>query len=147
MPFKPLRLLIAYDAAGNRCGSVVKRMKELLEARAFEVDLLEIGAPVPDLDDYQGVIIGTPVMGLSLRDKGPTEKVAAFIRETDGLDEKKVAIFCVFDLRPGTVFDRMKNLLNERGSDVVTEYPYWRMQPNDGEDGLPAECMIRIRTR
>ena len=147
MPSKPLRLLIAYDADGNRCGRVVKRMKELLEARAFEVDVFELGGAVPDLDDYQGVVIGSPVRGLSLRDTGPTEKVATFIKTAEGLDEKKVAIFCVFDVRPGTVFDRMKNLLNERGAEVVTEYPYWRMQPTDGEDGLPAECMVRIRTR
>lgn len=147
MPFKPLRLLIAYDAAGKRCAAVVARMKELLEHRAFEVDVHELGGEVPDLDDYAGVVLGTPVRGLALRDAGPTQAVAAFIEQADGLDEKKVAIFCVYDVRPGTVFDRMKNLLNERGAEVVTEYPYWRLQPHDGEELLPAECMVRIRTR
>ncbi len=147
MPFKPLRLLIAYDAAGHRCSAVVPRMKQLLEERAFEVDVWEIDGEAPDLDEYQGVVIGSPVRGLALRDGGPTAKVAAFIQSTEALDEKKVAIFCVFDVRPGTIFDRMKNLLNERGADVVTEYPYWRVQPADGEDLLPAECMVRIRTR
>lgn len=147
MPFKPLRLLIAYDAAGNRCGRVVSRMKELLEERAFEVDIRELDGQPVDLDEYQGVILGTPVRGLALRDAGPTEKVSAFIKDTEGLDEKKVALFCVYDVRPGAVFDRMKNLINERGAEVVTEYPYWRLQPRDGEDLLPAECMVRIRTR
>jgi menaquinone-dependent protoporphyrinogen IX oxidase len=147
VPFKPLRLLIAYDSAGKRCGMVVPRMKQLLEERAFEVDVWEIDDQSPDLDDYQGVVIGTPVRGLALRDSGPTAKVAAFIQNTEALEEKKVALFCVFDVRPGTVFDRMKNLLNERGADVVTEYPYWRLQPADGADLLPAECMVRIRTR
>lgn len=147
MPFKPLRLLIAYDAAGNRCGRVVARMKELLEERAFEVDTFELGGETPDLSDYQGVVIGSPVRGLAVRDAGPTPKVAQFIEQAEGLDEKKVAIFCVFDIRPGNIFDRMKNLLNARGAEVVTEYPYWRLQPRDGEDGLPAECMVRIRTR
>lgn len=147
MPFKPLRLLIAYDAEGKRCAPVVERMKELLEHRAFEVDVHAIGDDMPDLDDYAGVVLGTPVRGLALRDSGPTAAVARFIEQADGLDEKKVAIFCVFDVRPGTVFDRMKNLLHERGAEVVTEYPYWRAQPRDGEELLPAECMVRIRTR
>ncbi len=147
MPFKPLRLLIAYDNAGKRCGGVVARMKELLEERAFLVDTFELGSNTPDLDDYQGVVIGTPVRGLAVRDAGPSAAVAQFIENAPGLDEKKVAIFCVYDVRPGAVFDRMKNLLNARGAEVVTEYPYWRLQPRDGEDGLPAECMVRIRTR
>lgn len=147
MPFTPLRLLIAYDAAGNRCGRVVSRMKVLLEERAFEVDTFEIGGEPPDLSGYQGVVIGTPVRGFAVSDAGPTAKVAHFIEQTEELDEKKVALFCVYDIRPGNIFDRMKNLLNARGIDVVTEYPYWRLQPRDGEDGLPAECMVRIRTR
>jgi menaquinone-dependent protoporphyrinogen IX oxidase len=147
VPFKPLRLLIAYDAAGRRCSAVVSRMKQLLEERAFEVDVWEIEGESPDLDDYQGVVIGCPVRGLALREAGPTAKVATFIQNAEALEDKKVALFCVFDVRPGTVFDRMKNLLNERGADVVTEYSYWRLQPADGEDLLPAECMVRIRTR
>lgn len=147
MPFKPLSLLIAYDPAGKRCGAVVPRMKQLLEERAFEVDVWEIDDTPPDLEAYQGIVIGSPVRGLAIRDSGPTPKVAKFIQSAEALEEKKVAIFCVFDVRPGTVFDRMKNLLNERGADVVTEYPYWRLQPADGADLLPAECMVRIRTR
>ncbi len=146
MPFKPVRLLIAYDNAGGRCGSVVPRMKELLEARAFEVDTLELGNGDVDLDSYKGVIIGTPVTGLALRDAGPTAKVAAFINDTEGLDEKKVALFCVYDLRPGDVFDRMKNLVYERGAEHVAEWAYWRARPDDGETALPAECMVRIRS-
>lgn len=147
MPFKPLRLLIAFDPAGGRCGAVVPRMKALLEARAFEVETFEIGSGEPDLDGFAGVVIGTPVTGLGLRSAEPTDKVIAFIQNAPDLDEKKVAIFCVFDLRMGNVFDRMRNFLNERGVEVVTESPYWRLQPREGEEALPAECMVRIRSR
>lgn len=145
MPFKPLRLLIAYDNAGDRCGKIVPRMKELLEERAFQVDVHEIGTGEVDLDDYRGVIIGTPVIGLGLRDTGPTAKVVDWINAQEGLDEKKVALFCVFDVRPGDIFDKMKNVVFEKGAEVVVEYPYWRLRPEDGEDQLPAECMVRIR--
>lgn len=145
MPFKPIRLLIAYDNDGGRCGMVVPRMKELLEQRAFQVDVVELGAEPVDLEDYRGVIIGTPVPGLALRNTGPTAKVVEFINTVEGLDEKKVALFCVYDVRPGDVFDRMKNLVYERGGEHVAEWPYWRLRPADGETMLPAECMARIR--
>lgn len=145
MPFKPLRLLIAYDNEGGRCGIVIPRLKELLEARAFSVDLFEIGSGTVDLEDYKGVLIGTPVTGLALRDASPTAKVTEFIQNVEGLDEKKVALFCVYDIRPGDIFDRMKNLVYERGAEYVAEWPYWRLRPQDGETMLPAECMVRIR--
>lgn len=145
MPFKPIRLLIAYDPAGGRCGAVVPRMKELLEERAFEVDVHEIGSGDVDLEPYKGVVLGTPVSGLAVRSTGPTQKVVDWINTTEGLDEKKVALFCVYDVRPGDIFDKLKNVVFERGAEVVVEYPYWRLRPEDGEDQLPAECMVRIR--
>ena len=145
MSFKPVRLLIAYDPAHGRCGKVVPRMKELLEARAFEVDVHELGNGEVDLEPYRGVVIGTPVTGLGLRGAGPTTTVAEFINTQADLDEKKVALFCVYDVRLGNVFDKMKNLIFEKGAECVVEYPYWRARPGDGEDQLPAECMVRIR--
>lgn len=145
MPFKPLRLLIAYDPAGQRCDLVVPRMKELLVARGFDVDVHPIGSGTADLGDYSGVIIGTPVTGLGLRGTGPTTAVTDWITAQDELDEKKVALFCVFDVRQGDVFDKMKNLILEKGAEYVAEYGYWRARPTDGETLLPAECMIRIR--
>jgi menaquinone-dependent protoporphyrinogen IX oxidase len=146
VPFKPVRLLIAYDNEGGRCGLVVPRMKQLLEERAFEVDVFEIGSGEADLEPYKGVVLGTPVTGLAIRNTGPTAKVVDFITSVEGLDEKKVALFCVYDVRPGDVFDRMKNLIYERGAEHVAEWPYWRMRPEDGDTILPAECMVRIRS-
>lgn len=146
MPFKPIRLLIAYDNDGNRCAPIVPRMKELLEDRAFLVDVHEIGSGEVDIEPYSGIVIGTPVTGLAVRSAGPTQKVIDFINGLEGLDEKKVATWCVFDVRPGDVFDKFKNILFEKGADVVAEGPYWRLRPEDGETALPAECMVRIRT-
>lgn len=145
MPFKPIRLLIAHDPAGGRCGLVVPRMKELLELRAFEVDVHEIGSGEVDLEPYAGLIIGTPVTGLALRNVQPTQKVADFISNAEGLDEKKVALFCVYDVRPGDIFDRMKNLVYEKGAEYVAEHAYWRLRPTEEDYVIPAECMIRIR--
>lgn len=143
MPFKPLRLLIAYDPALGLCRTVVPRMKEMLEERAFEVDVLEIGDGAVDLAPYKGVIVGTPVPGV--RASEPTEKVQRFLAEAEDLDEKKVALFCVYGLRPGRVLDRMKGLAIERGAEVVVAHPYARLKPHEMEHLLPAECMIRIR--
>lgn len=146
MPFKPVRLLIAYDPAGGACAKVVPRMKRMLEDRAFVVDTHEIdGAPV-DVEAYRGIIFGTPVSGIGVRHGGPTQKVEDFIRGLEGLDEKKVCVFAVYDVSLGSTFDKMKNQLIERGAEFVAEHGFWRMRPQAGEHIIPAECMIRIRT-
>lgn len=145
MTFKPIPLLIAYDPAGGRCGMVVPRMKQLLEERAFKVDVVELNGSPVDIEAYTGIVIGTPVKGLALRNVQPTAPVVDFIRDAEGLDEKKVALFCVYDVREGDIFDRLKNLISERGAEYVAEYAYWRFRPHQGEELLPAECMVRIR--
>lgn len=145
MSFKPIHLLVAYDPARGHCASVVPRMKQMLEVRAFVVDVHELGSGDVDLEPYRGVILGTPLPGRGLRRFGPTAAVEQFIKTAEGLDEKKVACFCVYELGFGTTLDRMRNLLLERGAEVVAEHAYWKLRPDAGEHIIPAECMIRVR--
>jgi len=145
MPFAPLRLCIVYDNARGHCGRVVPRMKQMLEHRAFVVDTHEVGQGPLELAPYRGLIIGTPVTGLGIRGEGPTRKLRAFLEQVPDLDEHHVAIFCVYELRPGNTFDRMKNLLFEKGACFVAEHAFWVLQPHRDDHIIPAECMVRIR--
>ena len=148
MPFKPLRLLIAYDEARGLCGRVVPRMKELLEDRAFSVELLPISDnPEPiDFYDYDGLILGTPAFGLGWKGVGPTPKVEAWVKAQDGeLDEVRVAVFCVYELRPGWTLRNTRQLVLDEGGDVVCSQAYSAARPQVEEHILPAECMVRIR--
>lgn len=115
----------------------------MLESRAFHVDLFDIAGHIPDVSAYHGVVIGTPVTGL--RGSGPSAPVEDFIARVEGLDEKKAGIFSVYEVLPGKALERMKNLLFEKGCEVVVEHAYWRLRPHDGEQIVPAECMVRIR--
>ncbi|MDP2310299.1 MAG: hypothetical protein Q8P18_30060 [Pseudomonadota bacterium] len=149
MPFKPIRLLIAYDDTRGFCGSVVPRMKQMLEERAFVVDTFVIGGPDPrerlDLELYTGLIVGAPVLRAGLRPSTLPEPVAAFLDGVDALDEKKLAVFSVYGLWPGTMVEALKQKVGELGGECVAEYAYWRLKPEWGEHVVPAECMIRIR--
>ncbi len=145
MPFKPIRILIAYDDTRGLCGSVVPRMKQMLEERAFRVDTFVIGGEAPDLEPYAGVVVGAPVPRLGLRPAIVPASVAAFLDGAEGLDEKKVAVFSVYTAFPGTLVDALKQKVGELGAECVAEYAYWRLKPEWGEHVVPAECMIRIR--
>ncbi len=145
MPFQPIHVCIVYDNARGHCGRVVPRMKEMLEHRAFIVDTHEIGEGPLDIAPYAGLIVGTPVTGLGIRGQGPTPRLRAFIEELPDLDEHKLAIFCVYEARPGNTFDRMKNVLLEKGAQFVAEHAFWVLKPHGGDHIIPAECMIRIR--
>ena len=145
MPFKPLRLCIVHDNARGYCGRVIPLMKEMLEDRAFEVDTHEVGQGPLDIRPYAGLILGTPVTGLALRGVGPSRALRDFVEAMPDLDGMKVALFCVYEIRPGNTFDRMKNLIFEKGAEFVAEHAYWMLEPAHHAHIIPAECMIRIR--
>lgn len=145
MPFRPLRLLIYFDDARERCGRVVPRMKELLEHRAFLVDTATVADGPVDLSPYQGLVLGSPVFGLGIRGVGPTPALTAAVEAMPDLDDLKVALFCVYTLSPGTTFDRMRGLVLSKGATFVAEHAYSLFQPTRGDHVLPTECMVRIR--
>ena len=144
MSFKRLRLLIAYDPEQGLCERVIPRMKELLLNRAFDVDVVTFGEGA-DLSPYRGLILGSPVRGLGLRGDQPSEAFQKFVADSEGLDEKRVALFTVYSLRPGRILARMREQVEARGAQVVVATGYNRFRPQEGEHVLPAECMVRIR--
>ncbi|MCB9763317.1 MAG: hypothetical protein H6739_26360 [Alphaproteobacteria bacterium] len=147
MPFKPLRLLIAYDDTRGLCGRVVPDLKQRLEDRAFEVTLLEIGDTPPEVDlaSFDGLVLGTPAFGLGWRGVGPTERVRRFIEAQEDLDEVRVAVFCVYELAPGWTLRNTRQLVLDHGGEVVCAHAYAALRPQADAHVLPAECMVRIR--
>lgn len=146
MPFKPIRLLLAYDDAHSLCARVVPRMKQMLEDRAFNVDVHVIGSgDAPDITPYKGLVIGTPVPGAGLRRQHPTSRVVELLDAVDGLDEKKLAIFSVYRAWSGAALAHLRAEIEQRGGTVVVENSFWALAPERAEHVIPAECMIRIR--
>ncbi len=146
MPFKPIRLLLAYDDSQSLCARVVPRMKQMLEDRAFNVDVHVIGSgEAPDITPYKGLVLGTPVPGAGLRRQDPTASVLQLLDAVEGLDEKKLAIFSVYRAWPGAALTRLRAEVEQRGGTVVVENSFWAFAPERAEHVIPAECMIRIR--
>jgi hypothetical protein len=145
MPFQPLRLAVIYDNQRGHCGRVVPRMKTLLEERAFLVDTHDVARGPFDVAPYAGLILGTPVLGLGWQGVGPTPALRAFVDAIPDLAGLRVAIFCVYEIRPGDSFDRMKNQLFDKGADFVAQHAFWVLRPQWNEHVIPAECMVRIR--
>jgi len=145
--FRRKQLLLAYDNDKGLCGMVVPRMKEMLEQRAFDVELLDLDGAAVEIDpeDYDGLVIGSPALGIGWKGAGPSPKVRTFIDGIEDLDELKVALFCVYQAMPGRTLDNMSALVQERGGELVVQKAYWAMNPQDDEHVLPAECMVRIR--
>lgn len=145
MPFRALRLLILFDDAHGYCKRVVPRMKELLEHRAFLVDVHRIQDGPIDVAPYRGIILGSPSYGLGIRGAGPTQELQDYVAALPDLDGVKVAVFCVYRLRPGVTLDRMKGMAFEKGADLVVAQGYSLLKPTEADHVLPTECMVRIR--
>ncbi len=142
LPFSPKSLFIAYDDARGACARVVPRMKQMLEDRGFVVTVAAMADGEVSVEDYDGVVIGTPV---GLRGSGPSQKALDWVGRAQGLDEKRVAVFAAYWTVPGRAAEALKNRVMETGAEVVVDYSYWLVRPADGEQVLPSECMVRIR--
>lgn len=142
MPFQPKPLLVVHDPRGGHTARVVPRMQTMLQDRGFAVTVATVESAPTDLEDFAGVVVGTPT---TLRGDGPSEAVLGWLARAEALDEKKVAIFSTFWALPGGALDKLRARLNEAGAEVVVEHAYWLARPAEGEHVLPAECMVRIR--
>lgn len=142
MPFVPKRLLLTFDPAGGLCQRVIPRMVQMLEDRAFIVEQRPMETGACSVESYDGVVIGTPV---GLRSGAPSGLVLDWVGLAEGLEEKRVAVFSAFWVKEGGAAAALRRRVEETGAEVVVDYAYWLLRPSDGEQVLPAECMVRIR--
>jgi hypothetical protein len=121
-------------------------MIELLEKRAFSVDVHRIEEGEVDISDYKGLILGSPCFGLGIKGVGPSEELVQFVQAwMPDLEEHGVAVFCVYEARPGLTLDRMKGLVKGCGGTIVAAHGYALMRQKRGEHIIPTECIVRIR--
>jgi flavorubredoxin len=145
MPFTPLPLLVLYDDTRGRCGPIIPRLVEMLEQRGFEVDTHRIEDGPVDIDRYRGVVLGAPTFGLGVRDLPPTDALTEYLESLDGIEEKQIAVFTVYNVWPGNALERLKGLVLRVGARFVAHHGYSRLHPEQGDHALPTECMVRIR--
>ena len=145
MSFSPIRICVLYDNARGYCGRAVPELVRQLESRSFIVDTHDIADGPVRVDDYAGLVLGTPVFGLALRGSGPTDAMERFIGNMPALSGRRVAVFCVYQTRPGDTFDRMKRLLFAKGAELVAEQAFWVLRPTKHAHVIPTECMVRVR--
>ena len=121
-------------------------MVRMLEDRAFGVECLPIstGDEQVDLDDFDGLVLGIPVLGLG-RQAGVTAPMRKFVDGLDDLDEMRVALFVVYEFRHSTALERFSRFVEDEGAEIVGGRLYKAFSVGDQEHELPTECMIRIR--
>jgi len=145
VPFSPIPLLILIDDQRGYCGRVVPRLQELLEQRGFAVDTHRITDGPVDVEQYRGIVIGSPAIGLSVKGTAPTPALDEYVRALPDLDEHQVALFIVFDVYPASSMDRMKGMIFDKGAELVTTHEYGLLRMDTDDHTIAAECMVRIR--
>ena len=134
-----------YDNARGFCGRSVRELARLLEQRAFIVDTHDIADGPVALEDYTGLVVGSPVFGLGLRGVGPTHALTRYVADLPSLEGRRVASFCVYASRPGNTLARMRQMLTAKGAELVVEQAFWVAAPKRDVHVIPTECMVRMR--
>ncbi|XES76453.1 MAG: flavodoxin family protein [Candidatus Bathyarchaeia archaeon] len=79
-------------------------------ANALQVPAYDIASSEPSVEDYDMIILGTPVEGAR-----PAKETAAFIERLPTTDGKKAILFCTCRLFKGGTFKAMSTALESKG--------------------------------
>ncbi len=145
MAFQPIPLLIIVDDERGWCMDVVPRLVEMLTHRGFDVRSHRMQDGPVTLDGVRAVILGAPTFGLGIRSRAPREEFVEYVEAIDGIDEVQIAVFTVYQTRPGDSLQRLKGLVLRVGAGFIAWHGYPKWDPSRGEHVLPAECMVRVR--
>ena len=127
--------------------SVVPRMNEMLAPRGFVVRSNRMQDGPVELGDARVLMLGlgTPTFGLSIRSRASNDAFVEYAQAMGGIEDVNIAVFTVYQTRPGGSLQRLKGLALRVGARFVAWHGYPRWDVSRGDHVLPAEGMVRVR--
>ena len=106
-----MKACVLYISRTGNTKRLAETISGLLEAPVFDV------ANTPDpwvADDFDLLVIGTPVMGLR-----PTPEVQSFVKHLPEGQGKKVILFCTYAIRKGGTLNVLEKELPRRVTSLL----------------------------
>jgi flavodoxin len=102
---------IFYISRTGNTKRLAEAISEMLKAPIFNI---AEGAEASIANDFDLLIIGTPVMGL-----GPAPEVRTFIKRLPTGQDKKTILFCTYAIKQGGTLDVLRRELSEKGYHTI----------------------------
>ena len=108
----------------SRTGNT-KRMAEAISEAAKAPAFNLIGSKLSVVEDFDLLILGTPVEGFS-----PAKETKAFVERLPKTEGKKAILFCTCALWKGRTFGVLKKLLASKGYETIFDVSKKGMKPD-----------------
>jgi flavodoxin len=123
---------VLYVSRTGNTRRLAEAISELLEAPIFDITKSEPAVA----DDYDLLVIGTPVMGLQ-----PAPEATAFIKQMRSGEGKKAIVFCTYAIAKGGVLKALSQELAKKGCVTILSVSKRGVKPNKADF---ADCLKEI---
>jgi flavodoxin len=106
-----MKACVLYISRTGNTKRLAEAISELLKAPVFDL----AHAPEPSVvNDFDLLVIGTPVMGLR-----PTPEVHSFVKRLPECTGKKAILFCTFAIKQGGTLKALERELAQKGCATI----------------------------
>jgi flavodoxin len=127
-----MKACVMYVSRTGNTRRLAEAISELLEAPIFDITKSEPSVA----DDYDLLVIGTPVMGLQ-----PAPEVIAFVKHLQSGEGKKAIVFCTYAIAKGGTLKAMAEELAKKGYVTILNVSKRGVKPNKADF---ADCLDEI---
>jgi flavodoxin len=120
-----MKACVLYISRTGNTKRLAEAISELLMAPVFDI----ADAPAPSVvDDFNLLVIGTPVMGLR-----PTPEVHSFVKRLPEGAGKKAILFCTYAIRKGGTLSALEKELAGKGYVTILSVSKRGLKPSKAD--------------
>jgi len=120
-----MKACVLYISRTGNTKRLAEAISELLNAPVFDV----AASPDPSVaDDFNLLVIGTPVMGLR-----PTPEMHSFVKRLPECTGKKAILFCTYAIRKGKTLNVLEKELSGKGYVTVLSVSKRGLKPSKAD--------------
>jgi flavodoxin len=123
---------VLYVSRTGNTRRLAEAISELLEAPIFDITKSEPAVA----DNYDLLVIGTPVMGLQ-----PAPEATAFVKQLQSGENKKAIVFCTYAIAKGGALKALSEELSKKGCVTILSVSKRGVKPNKADF---ADCLDEI---
>jgi flavodoxin len=120
-----MKTCVLYVSRTGNTKRLAEAISELLKAPVHSITR-DTGPS--DVDGFDLLVIGTPVMGL-----GPTPEVQTFVKHLPECSGKKAILFCTYAIRQGRTLKTLEEELARRGYSTILSVSKRGLKPNKAD--------------
>jgi flavodoxin len=125
-----MNIAIVHDSSTGTTARAAESMGKTLSALGHQCRVQSVSRADPaEVAKADLICVGGWVKGMFVIGQHPSEGALKFIDRLNGLQGKRVVVFCTYKIAAGATLPRMAKALQNKGATVVGEFKYRGAEP------------------